>query len=139
DSNMLSYVINQRNMFIQDRTAAMWLPVSTLHTQEELEELNWDVAAFPEFPELSEIGPQPYPNSLWLSSISDHKDEAFQVMAYLTSEEYQLPYVEEGQYISAINTETMRNAFGAKAEMYEGKNRTALIPKKLAPAVPITQ
>ncbi len=137
--DMLSYVANQRKMFIEDRTAAMWLPVSTQHTQEELAGMNWDLASFPEFPDMPDVGPQPYPNSLWLTSISEHKDEAFQVMAFLTSEQYQLPFVEEGQYISAINTEKMRNAFGANSPMYEGKNRAALLPKKLAPAVPITQ
>ncbi|MEF3309971.1 ABC transporter substrate-binding protein [Paenibacillus sp. GYB004] len=133
----LTYVTNQRNTFVKDRTVAMWIPVSTLHTAQELEGMNWDLATFPAMADQPGVGPQPYPNAFWLTNTSKHKDQAFQVMAYLASEEFQLPGVKRGEFISALKSEELRKAFGQDAAMYKGKNSKAIVPAKFAPAAPI--
>ncbi|RKN84883.1 ABC transporter substrate-binding protein [Paenibacillus ginsengarvi] len=133
----LTNVTNQRNAFIKDRNVAMWLPVSTQHTAEELAGMNWDIASFPSFAGQPGVGPQPYPNALWLAKTSKHKDQAFQVMAYLASEEFQTPGVKRGEFLSALKSDTLRKAFGQDAAMYKGKNIKAMLPEKFAPGTPI--
>lgn len=135
----LTYVTNKRKLFIQDKTVAMWLPVSTQHTAEELAGLNWDIASFPIDEQRLGVGPQPYPNAFWLTTNSKHKDEAFQAIAYLASESFQLSGVKRGEFVSALKSDTLRQAFGQETELYKGKNRTAMLPKAFAPAVPITR
>jgi multiple sugar transport system substrate-binding protein len=135
----LTFVTNQRNAFIKDRTVAMWLPVSTQHTAQELEGMNWDIAKFPSFSDKPGVGPQPYPNVFWLSNTSKVKDQAFQVMAYLVSEEFQLAGVKKGEFVSALKSDTLRKAFGQEADMYKGKNVNAMLPEKFASATPISK
>ncbi|TNJ65424.1 extracellular solute-binding protein [Paenibacillus hemerocallicola] len=133
----LTSVANQRSAFIKDRTVAMWLPVSTQHTAEELAGMNWDVASFPVFADKPGVGPQPYPNVFWLTRTSKYKDQAFQAMAYLASEEFQLAGVKRGEFLSALKSDTLRKAFGQDAAMYKGKNIKAMLPEKFASATPI--
>ncbi|TMV48448.1 extracellular solute-binding protein [Paenibacillus mesophilus] len=136
-TSALTNVTNQRTAFIKDRTVAMWLPVSTQHTAEELAGMNWDIASFPAFADQPSVGPQPYPNGFWLARTSKYKDQAFQVMAYLASEEFQLAGVKKGEFLSALKSDTLRKAFGQDAAMYKGKNIKAMLPEKFAPATPI--
>jgi multiple sugar transport system substrate-binding protein len=133
----LTSVTNQRAAFIKDRNVAMWLPVSTQHTAEELAGMNWDIASFPSFASMPGVGPQPYPNAFWLARTSKHPDQAFQVMAYLASEEFQLSGVKRGEFLSALKSDTLRKSFGQDAAMYKGKNIKAMLPEKFAPAAPI--
>ncbi|MDF2717070.1 MAG: hypothetical protein K0R28_3995 [Paenibacillus sp.] len=130
---------NQRNKFIKDKSVAMWLPVSTLHTSSDLQGMNWDMAAFPSFKELPGVGPQPYPVSFYLTKTSKFKDQAFEAIAFLASEEYQLPAVKKGIFHTALKSETLRNAFGQEADMYKGKNTKAMLPQKYAPGAPLTR
>jgi multiple sugar transport system substrate-binding protein len=138
DAN-LTFVTNKRNKFIQEKSVAMWLPVSTQHTAQELADLNWDIASFPVDKQKPGVGPQPYPNAFWLTSISKQKDEAFQAIAYLASESFQLPGVKRGEFVSALKSETLRKSFGQESDLYKGKNSKAMLPAAFAPAVPITR
>lgn len=135
----LTFVTNKRNKFIQEKSVAMWLPVSTQHTAQELADLNWDIASFPVDNQKPGVGPQPYPNAFWLTKISKQKDEAFQAIAYLASESFQLPGVKRGEFVSALKSETLRKSFGQESELYKGKNVKAMLPATFAPAVPITR
>lgn len=135
----LTYVTNMRNKFIQEKSVAMWLPVSTQHTAQELADLNWDIASFPTDKQKPGVGPQPYPNAFWITNISKYKDDAFQAIAYLASESFQLPGVKRGEFVSALKSDTLRKSFGQESDMYKGKNVKAMLPATFAPAVPITR
>lgn len=128
-----------RDLFTKDRTLAMLLPVSTLYTEKELGGMNWDMAAFPEFKELPGVGPQPYPISFYITTTNKHKDATFEVIAFLASEEYQLPMVKQGQFPTALASETLRNSFGQDTAMYKGKNVKAMLPPKYAKASAFTK
>ncbi|MDF2660868.1 MAG: hypothetical protein K0Q94_3659 [Paenibacillus sp.] len=128
-----------RDMFTKDKTLAMLLPVSTLYTEKELGGMNWDMAAFPEFKELPGVGPQPYPISFYMTATNKHRDVSFEVIAFLASEEYQLPMVKQGQFPTALASETLRNSFGQDTAMYKGKNVKAMLPAKYAKASAFTK
>ncbi|TMV52792.1 carbohydrate ABC transporter substrate-binding protein [Paenibacillus mesophilus] len=129
----------QRVMFTKEKTLAMWMPVSTLLTGQELEGMNWDMAAFPEFKELPGVGPQPYPISFYMTTTNKHKDQTFEVIAFLASEEYQLPMVKQGQFPTALTSPVLRTAFGQDTAMYKGKNVKAMLPAKYAKASAFTK
>ncbi|RKN79072.1 ABC transporter substrate-binding protein [Paenibacillus ginsengarvi] len=130
---------NQRNKFTKDRTVAMWLPVSTLHTASELQGMNWDMATFPTYKGMPGVGPQPYPVSFYITKTSKHKDQAFQAISYIATEEYQLPIVKKGIFHTALKSEPLRNAFGQEADMYKGKNTKAMLPQNYSPGAPLTK
>jgi multiple sugar transport system substrate-binding protein len=129
----------QRDSFTKDRTVAMWLPVSTLHTEAELKGMNWDLATFPVYKDKPGVGPQPYPVGFFVTTSSKHKDEAFQAAAYMASEQYQLPWIKQGEFLTALKSDTLRSAFGQDTDMYKGKNTKAMLPAKYAPASAITK
>jgi multiple sugar transport system substrate-binding protein len=129
---------HQRALFVKERTLAMWLPVSTLLTEQELSGMNWDMTAHPEFKELPGVGPQPYPISFYITVTNKHRDQSFEVISFLASEEYQLPMVRQGYFPTALTSETLRTSFGQDAAMYKGKNVQAMLPRKYAKASAFT-
>ncbi|MDF2713702.1 MAG: hypothetical protein K0R28_627 [Paenibacillus sp.] len=125
-------IANQGNLFLKDKTVAMWLPVSAMYGQNELQGMNWDMAQFPSFKEAPNVGPQAYPFYILLSETSKHKETAFDVMTYLTSESFQLEKSKQGAFVSLLKNEAVRNAFGQDSALYKGKNVKALFASKYA-------
>ncbi|UUZ97159.1 extracellular solute-binding protein [Paenibacillus sp. P25] len=125
---------NERNRFFKDRTVAMFMALTALHTEKEINDMNWDIAPFPSFKDSPGVGPQAYPCFFYVTSMSDHKDDAFQAIAYLTTDEYQLQRSKEGKFLSVLSNKSIRQAFGQDNSLYKGKHITALQPEQYAPA-----
>ncbi|WP_246132113.1 ABC transporter substrate-binding protein [Paenibacillus hemerocallicola] len=125
---------HERNRFFKDRTVAMFLGISALYTSQEIGNMNWDLASFPVLKEMPDMGPQAYPTYFYVTSISQHKDQAFEAIAYLTSEEYQTRQIQDGKFLTSLNDKELRKSFGKNNPMYAGKNSKALQPDKYAPA-----
>lgn len=121
--------------FVKDQTVAMLEPAGVLLGEEHLASLNnqWDFTSFPSMKEKPGVGQQPYPFIISMFSTSKHKDEAFEVMAYLTSEEYQTTSSRQGVSLPVMNDRTALAAFGQDSELYQGKNVGAILPKQFAP------
>jgi len=132
-------VANQGNMFMKDRTVAMWLPVSALYTEKELEGMNWDLAAFPTDVKNPGVGPQAYPFYMFVSQTSKHKEPAYEVISYLASPEFQLELSKKGQYVSMLKNKEVRSAFGQNSALYKGKNAKAFLAEKNAPPMQISK
>lgn len=135
DTKQLS-VGGQRDLFIKDRAAAIWLPVSTMHTEAELAGMNWNIASFPSFPQLPGVAPQVYPVYWFISVNSKVKDQAFEVISFLSSESFHMQKSREGSFVSLLKSDAVRKAFGQDAPMYKGKNVAAMIPGKTAAPSP---
>ncbi|TMV43000.1 extracellular solute-binding protein [Paenibacillus mesophilus] len=125
---------NERNRFFKDRTAAMFLAMTALHNAKEIGDLNWDLAPFPVLKDKPDLGPQAYPTYFYVTSMSKHKDQAFEIIAYLTTEEYQSQQLKEGKFLTSLNNKALRQTFGQNNPMYAGKNIKAFQPDKYAPA-----
>lgn len=124
DANGLS-VAGQRALFEKDFRAAMWTNYSGGTPPENM---NWDVVTVPTYEEARDSGPQVYPNYWYVTSISQHKDVAFDIIAYLTSEEFQIPFNRQGFPTSLKNPEIQKQ-FGQDLPKFQGKNVASMFPK----------
>lgn len=100
----------------------------------EMKEVDWDVVPLPTFKEAPDAGPQAYPIYLYLTSISKHKEQAFEVMSYVTSTEVQMHRSKIG-ITTILNDRNIAEAFGSDPSLsgfYDGKNVSAMLPRKFA-------
>ena len=111
----------------------MFLAITALHNEVEVGDMNFDIASYPMFKDQPQAGPQPYPIFWYVTSMSEHKDDAFEAIAYLTSEEFQLKNVRKGVFLSTLADKSIREQFGAETVLYKGKNVKALQPSVYSP------
>ncbi|MDB5083635.1 MAG: hypothetical protein JWN30_521 [Bacilli bacterium] len=93
---------------------------------------NWDMVSLPTFPQKPGIGMQSSPTIYSVLSSSQHKDQAFQVLAYLASDEHQKWIAEQGGIPASVNPAVIK-AFGANRPDLKGKNVGAVFFDKAAP------
>lgn len=121
-----------RNLFNASQTAAMY---AYFYPTTEIEGLNWDIVTLPEFPELPGVGSQPMLQLAYVTSYSKHKEAAFDIVAYMASDEFQTERIAKpGIGFPISSNEQVKNAFAQDAPFLEGKNIHALILKS-SPAV----
>lgn len=123
--------------FDSDQTTAAFIGLSTLGAVRFKDTLNWDVASHPVYEDQPNIGPQSYPTHFYITNTSEHKDIAFQVTAYMTSEGFQYHLAREG-IMPVLEDTGFIEDFGINVPYYEGKNITALLPKQYASPMPIS-
>ncbi|WP_199614073.1 ABC transporter substrate-binding protein [Paenibacillus alkalitolerans] len=87
----------------------------------EYPDLNFDFAAVPVFPESPGSKYQPNMNGLFITNQSNKKDLAFQVIAYLLSEEVQMERAKQG-VVSPMNSEQVVQVFGQNVPELQGKS-----------------
>lgn len=135
DESTVSYTA-QVNAFDKDKTIAMFLGLATLGPARFQDLFNWDVVSYPVFQDKPELGPQPYPTYFYITQKSKHKDEAFEVIAYLTSDEFQTHLARNGYFPALVNRDAMKE-FGQNIPSMEGKNVSGFLPAQFAsPAKP---
>lgn len=124
---------SQLKLYQDEKVVGMFLGLSKLgathfadHTN-----LNWDVASYPHYEDQPDIGPQSYPNYFYISQVSEHKDVAFQVLAYMTDEQFQLRLARQGEFPILQNTNLM-DEYAADLPHMQDKNISALLPDKFA-------
>lgn len=124
------YLDNQQNPFYKTKTAAMFL---TLSGAEKIykDSVNWDVAAFPVFPGKEGIGSQSYPTYFFLAKTSKNRDAAFQVLSYLTSDDYQ-SFAARSGIITILKDTSVMKQFAADLPYAQGKRMQAMLPQKYA-------
>jgi multiple sugar transport system substrate-binding protein len=129
---------NQQDPFYKDKTVAMILTLSgtgkTFGTN-----VNWDVVQVPFFKDKPDIGPQSYPNYFYITNMSKNRDAAFQVLAYVTSEEFQEWQIRTGTPSILKDQSKIIANFGADEPVYQGKNIKSLLPAKFAAPTMKTQ
>ena len=119
------------------------LQAMVLHVSEKLtlwpqqaQNLNWDVVAAPSFKEKPNVGLQPNIYSLYVSSGSKHKAEAFQVVAYLLSDEVQ-SYLSKKGYVVPLADKKIQQLVGQNIDGLKGKNAAnAIYFNQYAPPPP---
>jgi multiple sugar transport system substrate-binding protein len=98
---------------------------------------NWDLAAYPTYKERPGVGSQQYPVYWAIPSFSQHKEQAFEVLKYLVSEEYQMELSKRGGMTVLKNPE-IQKAFGQNSR-YKDKNLASAYYNKFAPISPKTE
>lgn len=99
-------------------------------------EFNWDITQYPSFPDRPNTSVISSGHFLIVSALSNQKEEAFQVVSLLTSEENQLLITEHGRFTS-LNNDSIKNKYGVNSKSLQGKNVKAVFLSKFAfPHVP---
>ncbi|MEF3304100.1 ABC transporter substrate-binding protein [Paenibacillus sp. GYB003] len=88
-------------------------------------QLNWDVVSVPSLKERPNVGFKPATLALFVTQTSKHKDEAFEVVSHMLSEEVQLILAKNGAG-TPLKNETVKKATGRDVPEWAGKNVNAL-------------
>ncbi|MEF3313380.1 extracellular solute-binding protein [Paenibacillus sp. GYB004] len=126
----------QVDKFDKEKSTAIYLGLAALGPARFKDNFNWDVASFPEWKEKPGIGPQPYPSYFYVTNTSKHKEQAFDVIAWLTSDEFQRHLARNGLFPTLTNRDVMKD-FGQDVPYLKTKNFNSFMPKTFAsPAMP---
>jgi multiple sugar transport system substrate-binding protein len=93
--------------------------------------LNWNLVTFPTFPEAPNMDPQADGVAIAISSTSKYKDESFQIIQYLLSDEVQTALVREG-FVTPLASQAIWKQLGADEPIFKGKNLEAAFKHKMA-------
>ncbi|RKN64906.1 ABC transporter substrate-binding protein [Paenibacillus ginsengarvi] len=124
----------QQKMFFQDQSAAMLLHFVVLALSTLKDQFNWDIATFPQLADKPGVGPQSYPTYFYVTKTSKHKEDAFDVIAYMTSEEFQNNLARKGMLPILKDRVAGMSQFGQEVPLLKNKNVKALLPEKFAPS-----
>ncbi|MDF2659036.1 MAG: extracellular solute-binding protein family 1 [Paenibacillus sp.] len=125
--------------FSKKRTVAMYsmssvMPVSW-ENDANFATLNWDIVTLPTLKENPGVGPQPYPDYLYITNMSKNKDAAMEVIKFILSDEMQMIDSRKGSF-TALKNPDIQKVFASETNVYKGKNINAVIQTK--PAKPAT-
>lgn len=119
----------QRALFEKEMRAAMYTNFSGGTPPETM---NWDVATVPYYEGAVGAGPQPITNYWYVTSLSKHQQAAFDVIAFLLSEEFQRGHNRKG-WATVLDNPELRKEYGQDLDKFRGKNIQAMFPKPAAP------
>jgi len=100
--------------------------------------LNWDMVTTPTYDAAPGKSFQVDSHNLSISAHSIHKEEAFQVIAYLLSKEVQADISKNG-YLPSLADPDLEKVFGANLQSLKGKNVSAIFKQQSAPLYKITR
>lgn len=128
----------QVDLFMKDKTAAMFINFNSDARAVDNAGINWDAASFPEVSSLPGIGSQPYPVYVSLTSVikPEHRDAAFLVLEQLLSDEIQKERSAEKALATPLKSEEVKAVFGSNVDVWEGKNIAAVTSQQPAASVP---
>lgn len=130
-----------RDLFTKAQTSAMHLDVlgGLGIAAQNMTSSSWDLATFPVYADKPKVGPSSLPDYAFLTSKSKNRDAAFQVLSYLTSDEFQEYSANVTAAIPPIhNPEKAMKSFGGSIPGIEGKNIKAIIANPFADMQGIT-
>lgn len=119
--------------FSKDQNLAMitYSASVPLALQADITPLDWDMVSIPVFPDLPNVGTQSTPVYFGVTSISEHKDEATEVVKFLTSIEYMTQNSKGGRLMASVAPEVV-SALG-KESPFPDKNWGAITYYPFAP------
>ncbi|CAG7600276.1 hypothetical protein PAESOLCIP111_00381 [Paenibacillus solanacearum] len=130
--------------FIKSQIVAM-LPGWASGTSILLEEahtkgtsFNWDIVSLPNFKDALGTGREYDIQAFLLSNTTKHKEQAFDVIQFLTSEYVQSIVTAKGK-VSAINSPDMQKKYASELASYKGKNIASIFKNKSAKLNPPTE
>lgn len=117
-----------RDGFTVDRNVAMFATLSGYTpTEETLAGMNWDAATYPTWPGKPAVGPMVYPVFMGVSSTTEYPDEAFHVISFMTSDEFQIDKMKSAVFVSTLVSDDVRKTYGSEAPVFAGKNTQAFV------------
>lgn len=109
--------------FSRGEVAMMAVPVGIprmITVSEQYPDLNWDVSAFPTFKEAPETDTNRNYQIYVITNNSKVKEEAFEVISYLMSDEVQRSLSREG-YVTSLNNKDIQNLLAVDVPLLKNK------------------
>ncbi|CAG7634163.1 ABC transporter substrate-binding protein [Paenibacillus allorhizosphaerae] len=122
---------SELNSFLTERNIAMIVSPLSSYNREGFQKLNWDMTAAPTFADLPKVGFQSEPRVYFITG-GKHKEQAFQSVTHLLSDEVQIKNNKEGQ-LTSLKNEEVRKTFGQQTPALAGKNTGAVYFNQFAP------
>lgn len=126
------------NQFVKDRTLAMFASVNYLPNLKEAQDLNWDLAQYPSFSERPNTGMQVDEWILHVTAQSKYKDQAFQVISTILSDEVQTEVARNGRF-PVLTGKSIEQEFGKNLPYLQGKHLQAAFLSQPAKALPVSK
>lgn len=128
------------NGFLKDQNVAMAISYDARFAALEKlygtpQDFAWDVTQFPSFKGKPDVTVASSGHFLMLSSLSKHKEEAFQVIQLLGSQEIQKKITDYGRY-TALQDPAIKEMYGHTMKSMQGKNIKAVFKSRFANPVP---
>ncbi|WP_179136298.1 ABC transporter substrate-binding protein [Paenibacillus sp. 32352] len=127
----------EADMFTKDKNLAMYAYFNSTMVN-AAKDMNMDAVPLPTFKEAPGVGSQMYSTFASVYSNSKHKDVAFEILAYLTSDEMQVKFAKDGTGMPIVKNTKLLDSFGQDLPQLKGKNIKAFYPAKPAPVSPRT-
>lgn len=105
---------------------------------EWLKGMNYDVVSLPSFKDNPKVGSQSYPTYMFITSTSQHKDAAMEVVKLFISDDYQTRLSKSGG-ITTLNNDAIKQVFGEETAMKDKNIKNAVFFNRPAPAVAKTR
>jgi multiple sugar transport system substrate-binding protein len=127
---------NINNDFFKGGTVAMmpnWVPDTVAYLDETIaNNIRWDIVSLPNFPEALGTGRVISPHTLMMTKQSKYKNEVFEVMRIVTSNEVQTILSQNGK-IPVVNNVDVQKQYGANLPFMKGKNVEGIFKSKPRP------
>lgn len=122
-----------QNFFTKDKITAMKIDQSTTLKYHEDNGLNWDMVSLPTFKELPGIGPQALVLYWNIASTSRHKEQAFEILDFLTSAPFQTNLAENHLVPSVLADKNIQKQYGKNIPFAQKKNvAPSVLPARIA-------
>ncbi|WP_239625447.1 extracellular solute-binding protein [Paenibacillus sp. H1-7] len=124
-------VANTYSMFFKEKNVAMagYWGADVIGELDKLyksgQEMNWDMVTIPTFDKGKGVAWQAETHNLIITNTSKYKDQAFQVLSYIASEEVQNSFQKTGRMTVLKKTEQIKKDYGADLPFLKGKNINA--------------
>ncbi|CAG7646192.1 ABC transporter substrate-binding protein [Paenibacillus allorhizosphaerae] len=126
------------DQFIKERNLAMFATNNILPNLKVAQDLNWDLVQYPSFPERANVGMQTDAWILHVTSQSKYKDQAFQVIATILSDEVQTEVAKNAR-LPVLKGKSIEQSFGTNLPYLQGKNVQAAFKSSAAKALPVSK
>lgn len=127
------------NRFYKDQNVAMFANVTPPELVPVENPEFWDMARIPSFSDQMGVGPQPYSNYIYLTSMSERQEEAFEIIEFLLSEAFQMELTATPpQFVTALKSERVREQYAKNSDWYKGKNIQGRFPAQHADTAEMT-
>ncbi|GAA3406123.1 ABC transporter substrate-binding protein [Paenibacillus hodogayensis] len=127
--------------FYKEQTVAMWTGANIVSSVVEAASstgLNWDVVTLPQFTDNPSGGTQMIAPFYAIPPGSKHKDEAFQLISYLLSEEVQTAKARQGK-VPIVDSPAATQGYAADLPGVSGKNMGAFLKDKIGKPAVVTK
>jgi multiple sugar transport system substrate-binding protein len=130
--------VSNMNHFSKEKVLAMYPTVNIIPNLKDSPDLNWDMAQYPSFPERPGGGMQVDEWIFHITKQSKHKDQAFQVIQTVLSEEVQMEVAKNARF-PVYTGSAIESVFGTNLSYTRGKHLKAAFMSKPANALPVSK